>query len=199
MSDLDAWLDDYRPYISSVRVCGRADLVGEHERLNAELTAAVAADKDMLASERVAEAKVAVESVQAAIEASEMEFTFQGLPFKEWQDLKRQHPPTEGQRTRGHDTNMETYAPALIAATSLEPKISSEQATRLVERLPLAEAEKLYEAALNANGQVAGPPKSVLAAHIDQVRLNGDSSTTALPEASPAPSSSDDDDEPSTG
>jgi hypothetical protein len=199
VSDLDAWLDDYRPYVSTVKVCGRADLVAEHERLNADLIAAVAADKDMLASERVAAAKATVKAVEAEIEASERTFTFQGLGQREWQDLKRQHPPTEEQRERGHDSNMETYAPALIAATSLDPKISVEQATRLLERLPIAEAEKLYEAALNANGQVAGPPKSVLAAHIDQVRLNGASSTTALPEGFLGASSSDDGDEASTG
>jgi hypothetical protein len=192
VSDLDAWLEDYRPYIATVRVCGRADLIAEHARRDAEMQAAVAESADMLASTAVDAARAAVDAVEAEIAASEKEFTFQGLGNKEWQDLKRAHPPTQAQREERLDTNMEAFAPALIAASSLAPKISPAQALTMMDRFPIGEFEKLFQGALEANGQVAGPPKSVMAALIGASRQNGGYSTTPAPEVSPEASSSDD-------
>jgi len=199
VTDLDAWLEDYKPYISSTKVCGRADLIAEHQRLDRALLEAQSASADMLASTEVAEAKRAVRDIEAEIEASQREFTFQGIGNKPWQDLKRAHPPSEAQRREGLDTDIEAFAPALIAAASLDPKVSPAQAQKMMDRFPPGEFGKLYESALEANGQVAGPPKSVTAALIEAFRQNGGSSTSAAPEESPDLSSWDDNDDLSTG
>jgi hypothetical protein len=198
VSDLDSWLDEFRPYISSTKVCGRADLIQEHARLDAALVSLRAEDGDMLASQRVADAKAAVEAVQAQIEASEKEFTFQGIGNEAWWELKKAHPPSEAQRKDGLDVNMETFPAALIAVASADPKVTATQAATMGAKFPPGEYQKLFDAAMEANGQVAGPPKSVMAALIDRHRLNGGSSTTAALEDSLAASSSEDDGDPST-
>lgn len=188
--DLDAWLEDYRPYVSSTKVCGRADLILAHAEADVALHAARHAGKDILGtSPEVVEAKRRVDELQAEIEASEKEFTFQGLGQRGFFDLKRQHPPKEADVKQGLDVHMETFAPALIAACSLEPKVSAEQAQKMLDRFPLGEFQKLFDAAFASNGQVAGPPKSAAAALIELSRQNGGSSTTALPEESPEASS----------
>lgn len=197
MTDLDAWLDDYKPPIVTVSVCGRGDLLVAHARADAALAAARATDADMLASAETAEAKRVVEALEAEMEGSQQEFSFQGIGHQAWQGFKRQFPPTEQQRRDGMDCNLDRFAPAVISAASVDPKISPEQAARMATKLPEGEYEKLYEAVLQANGQVMGTPKSVLAAFIEQSRQNGGSSTTAAPEESPDQSSLAGNDDPS--
>lgn len=197
MTDLDSWLEDYRPYTTSVSVCGRADLVATRGRLEANLAAALAASKrdDLLNSPDLAAAKRASEDNDAAIEAAQRTFTFVGVGHREWQDLKRKYPPSDEERRAGLDTAMERFAPAMIAASSADDvPVTVEQATKLMDKLPAGEFDKLFEAALQANGQVVAGPKSVLAALIERSLQNGDSSTTSLPEGSPDLSLLDDDD-----
>lgn len=200
MSDeLDGWLDEYKPYISTVRVCGRPDLVDEFARAERALAEAQAAAADMLSDKGVTAAKRAVEDVQDRIAASEKEFRFQGIGAQAFQDLKRTYPATEEQRKEGLDADMERWAPALIAAASIEPKVTETQARRMLQTLPITEFEKLFGAAVESNGQVIGAPKSVLAASIDVFRQNGGSSTTPLRKGSRGRSSSDGVDGPSPG
>jgi hypothetical protein len=52
--------------------------------------------------------------------------------------------------------------------------------------LPPGEFTKIYRAVLEANGEVLGAPKSVLAALTARMRKSGDYSTTEPPEESPA-------------
>lgn len=186
MTDLDAWLDDYKPPVVTTKICGSGDLVDAHSIADAELASAIeaAASSDVLASPEVSEAKRRVDEIQAKIEASEREFKFQGIGHQPWQDLKRKFPPNEKQRRSGLDCDLDRFAPAAIAASAVKPEISPDTATRLSRILPTGEFGKLYEATLQANGQVLGTPKSVLAAFIDQSQQNGGSSTPSLPEES---------------
>lgn len=191
MSDFDAWLNEYKPYIASAKVCGRADLIVEHQRREQALLAAKLAASDTLHDAKLSAAKKAIQEIETQIQTSEQEFTFQGIGQRQWQDLKRAHPPTDQQRADGLDADMESFAPALLAVSSVEPKLTPEQASKLMDMLPPGEYEKLFKAALEANGQVVGPPKSVLAAAIDALPQNGEYSTTAANVVSHDQSSSD--------
>lgn len=198
--DLDAWLDDYKPPIVTVQVCGNAGLVDAHARADVELAAALedASKSDVLSSPEVSAAQRRVEELQEQIEASEKEFKFQGIGHQAWQDLKRKYPPDEKQRRSGLDCDLDRFAPKAIAASSLDPPITSDTADRLARILPTGEFGKLYQATLQANGQVIDTPKSALAALIEQSRQNGGSSMPSLPEESPEASLSADDDDLST-
>ena len=52
---------------------------------------------------------------------------FRAIPGAQYDDLMAQNPPTEKQRARGEAYNPDTFAPALISAVSLEPKLSVDQ------------------------------------------------------------------------
>lgn len=200
MSDLDTWLDDYRPYTTEVSVCGRADLVARRLQLDVELSEAMreAQRDDMLNSPAVTAARRAVDDNDAAITGAQRTFKFAGVGNEAWHNLKRKHPPTDTDRLVGNDTHLVKFAPALISAASADdPKVTLPQAETLMRKLPPGEFDKLFDAALQANGQVVAGPKSDLAALIERSPLNGASSTTSLPEASPDPSLSDDVDDPS--
>lgn len=191
MGDFDAWLDDYKPFVSSAKVCGRPDLIAEHTRRDLALHAARLAASDIMHDPDLAAAKAAVRDIEAEIEASQRDFHFRGIGHRKWQDLKRQYPPSELQRRENLDCDMERFAPALIAASAYDPEITQDQADRLYDKLPPGEFQKLWEAALEANGQVIGAPKSVLAAVIEQLPLNGASSITVASAESLEASSSD--------
>jgi len=54
--------------------------------------------------------------------------TFQALGSKEYDDLIADNPPTAKQKKDDAAWNPDTFAPALIAACSVEPKISDDDA-----------------------------------------------------------------------
>lgn len=183
--DVDAWLDDYEPYITSATVCGKASLIAEHARLDQAWLEAKQAAAEVMHDPAEAEAELAVRDCEARIEASERAYTFQSAGHMAWQNLKRKYPPSDVQRKDGLDTNVEEFSVAAIATCSLQPKVTEAQARKMSEKLPPGEYEKLFQAVLQANGEVVGAPKSVLALLTDQSRRNGGSSITSPPEASP--------------
>jgi hypothetical protein len=74
----------------------------------------------------------------------------------------------------------------VLAECAVDPKITRPQAETMMRKLPPGEFDKLLIAVREANQEVVGAPKSVLLAHIDQVRPNGASPTTGQRSGSPA-------------
>jgi hypothetical protein len=189
--DLDTWLDDYQPLVTEARVVQKAALIAEHGRLEQAWLEAQRAARDVMHDPAAAQAEAALRACEAEIGASEKTFTFTGVGTEAWQDLKRRHPPTPKQREEGDEVDLEAWAPAAVAACSLDPKVTLPQAQTMLRKLPIGEFEKLVFAVRQANSEVAGAPKSVLAALTGRFRQNDGSSTTGLPAESPAVDSSD--------
>ena len=66
-------------------------------------------------------------------ETQELTLKFQAIGAKAYDKLVSKHPPKPDQRVEGASFNMETFAPALIAACSVEPEISPQDATEIWE------------------------------------------------------------------
>jgi hypothetical protein len=64
-------------------------------------------------------------------EAITRTMTYQAISAKEYDKLMEGHPPTPKQREDQAVLNIDTFAPALIAAVSLDPKLTYEQAEQL--------------------------------------------------------------------
>jgi len=188
--DLDTWLEDYEPYIATAKVVQKAALIAEHTRLDLAWIKARQAADDVMHDAEAADVEQALRACETEIAASEKTFTFRSAGQETWQNLKRKYPPTDAQRTEGLDTNLEPFSIDVIVACSHEPKITRPQAETMMRKLPPGEYEKLYRAVLEANGEVLGAPKSVLAAFTDRSRLNDASSTTGLRLVSPDGNSS---------
>lgn len=56
---------------------------------------------------------------------------FQAMGGKDYDKLIEAHPPTAAQKRQNASFNIDTFAPALISAVSLEPRLSVEQAEQL--------------------------------------------------------------------
>lgn len=61
-------------------------------------------------------------------ESVEYEMKYQAISPAAYDKLVADHPPTKKQRDDGAGFNIDTFAPALIAAVSLEPRLTQEQA-----------------------------------------------------------------------
>jgi hypothetical protein len=61
----------------------------------------------------------------------ELTLKFQAIGAREYDQLVAKHPPKAEARAEGASFNMDTFAPALIAACSLEPEISPKDAKEI--------------------------------------------------------------------
>lgn len=57
-------------------------------------------------------------------EKIEVTMVFQAIGMAEYDKLVSKHPPTSEQRADGNSFNMDTFAPALIAACAVEPEMT---------------------------------------------------------------------------
>lgn len=182
--NLDDWLNDYQPHVVEASIVQKAGLITEHTRREMAWIQARATAGDVMHDPAVADAERALRECEAEIKASETTFSFTGIGHEEWQNLKRKYPPTRPQREAGDDVNLDAWAPEVIAACSHEPKVTLAQAQTMMRKLPPGEFEKLFRACSQANSEVAGAPKSVLAALTDRSRQRDGYSITGLHEAS---------------
>jgi hypothetical protein len=66
-------------------------------------------------------------------EQQEAKITFQALGSRDYDKLVSKHPPKADQRLEGASFDIDSFAPALIAACSLDPEMSHEDAVEIWE------------------------------------------------------------------
>ncbi len=114
--------------------------------------------------------KQLAEAVEA-VKAKTIVIKLQGIPREDFEELERRCPPTVEQLAtykveaesnpmyaRPPPFDVSKFAPLLIAACGVD--LEPGDAEALWDRLPTAEAARLYEAALNLNWTVPYDPKS---------------------------------------
>lgn len=184
---LEDFAKAHKPARATARVGFRQDLWDRHAALEADLAAAIRDDTSENRDPEAPAVAEAIEALEAEIVAGEVPFVFQSIGRQAWTKLLAEHPPTDEHRDLGSDHNPETFPPAALAASSVEPKMSVETATGMFDELNLSQWNRLWSAVLTANLGGGESPKSVMATVVRQ-RL-APSSTTAAPEESLAASS----------
>ncbi|MGV9226402.1 hypothetical protein ACWDPF_27460 [Streptomyces albogriseolus] len=106
------------------------------------------ADKDALALVRkqTKEAQDALNAAQEEYDAHTVVLTFQALERGRLEDLIKEHPPTEEEEADGDEFHAETFAPALIAASSVDG-MPLEYAQHAMRTWALDDWRRLWEAA----------------------------------------------------
>jgi hypothetical protein len=173
VSDVDAILTGARLPEDRVPVCTRGDLVAEWKRLAQELTEAKARD---IADPRLAGGATAalverMEGLRGQVEASTVEFRLRALPRKRWSELADAHPPRKEAGGAVHPddqalgVNRETFLPALVRASTVEPKLRDETWQALLdaegELLGEQQWRRLWRACWNLNMTEVDVPFSV--------------------------------------
>jgi hypothetical protein len=66
--------------------------------------------------------------VEIPLGGDTLSWKFQAIPANELDALQAKHPPTKEQRARNLGFNPNTFAPELVAACSIDPQLSKEEA-----------------------------------------------------------------------
>lgn len=177
MSDW-AWGDKVAPPEETVRICVRGDLVADKELAERRLVASRSrnpapsiGDPEAVEQERLA---LEVRRLEDECEAASVTFRFRGLSRREHSDLVAAHPPTEAQQAElaelglSATANSETFPPALVAASCIEPPgVTLQAATEAFEQWQGGTWSVLWRACLAASQGAADPgPKSAIASAV---------------------------------
>ncbi|MFF4504836.1 hypothetical protein [Streptomyces sp. NPDC001401] len=143
----DAALD-----LAKARAAALAECVEQGIRED-QRNAWVASNPEVLATD------TALTRAQEALAEATVTLTFRALPRPVWEQLLRDHAPTEAQADRGMEYNVETFPAALISACHVERDetgaevdgMSVADAQELLDAWPDAEAKALFTGALVVN------------------------------------------------
>lgn len=88
-------------------------------------------------------------------ESVQLVVTLQAMPPAEYDKLLSDHPPTATQKANGEVFNADTFPPALIAASMIEPALTIEQATDLWNspRWSRGELADIFSSAAGVNNE----------------------------------------------
>lgn len=190
--DLDEFFADIKPTIGLAKICPDGDLLDRHAALEVQLQQELTADALRNKGKKAPGIAAKMEALEAEIKAAFRTFRFQSIGRHAYRKLKGEHPPRDEDREAGSDVNAETFPIALIAASSLAPKLTVAQAERLDRDLNDSQFTVLFSGALNANlGVVVEAPKSDLASAVLHLR-SAAASTTSSPGGSLPASGTDD-------
>lgn len=103
-----------------------------------------AATVEELLKKRRRETTVEINTSDDAGNDVTLQLRFRAISSKQYDDLVGKHEPTTKQKADGAVYNIDTFAPALIAAVSLEPKLSVE------------DAEAIYNSDEWSGGEIGG-------------------------------------------
>lgn len=163
MPDIKDVLAKAKPRELTVRICLAGDLAAEVDRLEGQLAAVSEWKPNSIADEHPGVALA--EQIAAARERmreSEVEFTFRALGAKAWSDLVAAHPG----KTDGEAWDPDTLAPALVAASAVDPAMTQDDVDELFEALNMGQRQALMDAAWQVNGEATSIPFSLHASAI---------------------------------
>jgi hypothetical protein len=119
---------------------GPAEALAEARRELDEAKLRVEADPSREAKEAKARALSRLDEAIAAAEGASYEFVLQSISKRRFDALVQEHPPTPKQIADAEkrnllvpDVNVDTFAPALVAACCIDPTLTLEQAQEMWE------------------------------------------------------------------
>jgi len=167
MTTIDEVFAFATPVTRTVELCLAGELQAEWEELDRKRTRLLQASPgDSLiggaGSEELRKVEKRMEDLRKRMEKATVTFKIRGLPKRRWSDLCAQHPPRKEDTEAGRDYNAETLPVAALAECCVEPKMTREQAERLIDEvLTQAQWDELWFAVLRANNFKIDVPKSV--------------------------------------
>lgn len=173
MASIEDILARAKPRERTVMVCIRGDLLGEADRLHDEL-ASVSSDwepADLTDVHPGRELAVKLKELREQIKAAEVPFTLRYIGDKAYSDLMAAHPAKDGEN---HAFDSDAFPRALIAASCVDPVVTSEQVTQLFEVINEGEIKKLFDAAWDVHNSSEMVPFSLLASALTAA-LGGES------------------------
>jgi hypothetical protein len=149
-------LDKVKKPVSAFHLCEDPDIRDRYQaaRKTADRTAAylkslpdtAAADARALAEQRAADAAAELATAEKAYKDATITLRFTALERSEFEALQNAHPASEQDEADGLAFDMDSFAPALISAASLDG-MPIEDATHFLNTWTSADAKALFDAA----------------------------------------------------
>lgn len=148
-------LDNLKPAVARFTICDDPELRTRLADAKAEVEEAEAVARGLtkddephraMFEERAEQARAARDQTQAAFDEKAVVLQFTALPRKDVEALQTANPPTEQEEADGADYAMDTFAPALISAASLDG-MPIEYARHCLDTWSAADARGLWNAA----------------------------------------------------
>ncbi|MFJ4684708.1 hypothetical protein [Streptomyces sp. NPDC088789] len=102
------------------------------------------------AQPEVLAAQSAMDDARTDLAEGTLKLTFRALPRPAWEQLLREHAPTEEQADLGHEYNVESFPAAIVSASSVDG-MNETEAQELLDAWSDADAKALFTAALLVN------------------------------------------------
>lgn len=141
-----------KPLTKYVEILLDPDVLDAYDRAQERLGEATASNRDIRQRE--------LDEAKAKLVEATVTMKFQSLGRKRYEALIAEHPPTEEQNeqalkeTQGEaGYNIETFPPALIHASCVDPELSEEDVQEIYDTWNTAELMALFFAALEVNTQ----------------------------------------------
>lgn len=135
-------------------------IVLDNEAAEAHEAAAMALETARLTGKPTAALEEAERKARAALDAETVTMRFRSIGRKAYDALLLAHPPTEADKAEAKEAGTEpppwdigTFAPALVAASCVEPRMSEAEVHELWDAWNAAESAQCWIAALYVNTQ----------------------------------------------
>jgi len=165
---LSDWLDESTPDRREVVVCFDRRLVSELVQAKEELEAIENDDArpEPMLGDGVLDVRSRIDELSSRVLGKSRTFVFEGLGWGAWRDLMAKHPPAEEQSSVFRQAvqlgfmphavenvtyNAETFIPAALAASCIEPGMTKHEASTLLRKAPPGVIERIWSAVLDAN------------------------------------------------
>ncbi|MBX6360096.1 MAG: hypothetical protein IRZ03_08455 [Acidobacterium ailaaui] len=168
LKDLDALLASARRPETVVSICLRGDLQAEWETLDRKLNELRARHFKLAESKEERDLAKRIIDLEHQMAEATIHIKLRGLDRKTWRDLVAEHPVRKDNETDAVlGVNQNTFFDALIARCIVEPEMSEEQVSALLDTLTSQQFDKLAQAAWDLNRRDSGVPFSLAASQLN--------------------------------
>lgn len=141
---------EYRVHLSDEPIRALREARGELDRAESLLAESKTDTVLNYAREQVAQAREHVEKARAEAEADSVLLVFHGISRDDFNALVDAHPPSEEDAKKGRDYDPNTFPPALIAATCVDPGFDSpDEVLDVIGDWNMTERESLFTTAMS--------------------------------------------------
>ncbi|HEY9414675.1 MAG TPA: hypothetical protein VIQ30_07955 [Pseudonocardia sp.] len=172
MTDFKALLAGAKLPEKTVPICLRGDLTAEFENLDQQLEEALRTPATSLEGDGSAAIAEQIEALRAEMQAHTYRFRLRAMPHPRWREFCAEHPPRKDddekidERDRLLGVNTETFWPALVRRSVVDPELSDTEWATLGEALTDRQFSDLADAAWALNRRDVDVPFSPAASRM---------------------------------
>lgn len=161
-ADLDAWLSQGSRPEAEVPICLVGDLAARYQAKAEEAVQAAADPNRSLEDDTAVRLAGELDELRVQMEGRTKVFTLRAMDPDAYLDLQVAHPPRDGVEVdKRLGLNRDTFLPALVRASIVDPDLTDEQFAALRSKVSSRQWDELWVTAQQLNREDVRAPKSL--------------------------------------